>query len=145
MMVMRDTAPTIHAAAAERQRCGRDAALLLEEFSEANARFERLNKGVVMLLDRAGIGDISPLQLLLIYALSRQPLQPSKITSLLFSNNKTLAYPLKKLQTRGYVDRKPHSADGRARLLQITRKGQAVLLRLGIEPGREGGGGGMPA
>jgi DNA-binding MarR family transcriptional regulator len=105
---------------------------ILDELSRTYELFDSLSLTVGTALDRQGIDDINPFQLLILSILNRRSLQPSQISALIFNRNKLISHPLKQLHERGYVEQLPHEMDGRAKLIHISAKGRDVLKQLGL-------------
>ncbi|MGQ9369036.1 MarR family transcriptional regulator [Azospirillum sp. ST 5-10] len=109
-----------------------DAGLALEELCRAHDHLDRANRTVVAALKRQGIADVKPMALVILYRLSRQAQQPSRIGKALFHREKSLTHHVRLLLQRGLVEQRPHSHDGRAKVLRVTERGLAVLRAFGI-------------
>jgi DNA-binding MarR family transcriptional regulator len=57
----------------------------------------------------------------------------SELARCMYLDRSTMVPLIDQLQTRGWVERRPHSVDRRAYALHLTRKGQALLKRADIE------------
>ena len=109
-----------------------DAARALDELCQAHERLDTLHYAILHWIHWCRIPDLSPLQVAILYILSRGPQQPSRPGMALFHRDRPLAYPLKPLLSRGLIEERPHRHDGRAKLLHVTPTGLAVLRRFGV-------------
>lgn len=57
----------------------------------------------------------------------------SELARCMYLDRSTMVPLIDQLQTRGWVERRPHSVDRRAYALHLTRKGQTLLKRADIE------------
>ncbi|WP_109105824.1 winged helix DNA-binding protein [Azospirillum sp. TSO35-2] len=109
------------------------AASALDELCLAHEHLDRVQHIVMIWIERNGIRDLTPLQMAILYTLSREPLQPTKLSKLLFNRERPLTHSLKPLARRGLIEERPHAQDKRAKLLHITDEGAAILRRFGID------------
>ncbi|XQT35045.1 transcriptional regulator, MarR family [Thermotoga neapolitana DSM 4359] len=58
------------------------------------------------------------------------PKRPGELSLLLGVAKSTISGLVKRLETDGYLTRRPDAADGRAYLLAITRKGESVIEKV---------------
>jgi DNA-binding MarR family transcriptional regulator len=77
-------------------------------------------------LDDAGFGDIRPPQANVFTFVPAQGIQVSELTRLARVRKQTMAQAVEELEQLGYVERRPDPRDGRARLVFLTPRGQAV-------------------
>lgn len=109
------------------------AAGALEELCLAHEHLDRAQHIVMTRIERNGIRDLTPLQMAILYMLSREPQQPTKLSKLLFNRDRPITHSLKPLTRRGLIEERPHAQDKRAKLLHITAEGAAILRRFGID------------
>lgn len=117
-----------------------EAASALDELCLAHEHLDRVQNIVMNWIERNGIRDLTPLQMAILYMLSRKPQQPTKLSKLLFNRERPLTHSLRPLTRRGLVEERPHAHDKRAKLLHITPDGIAILRRFGVETGAVGAG-----
>ncbi|WP_075257157.1 MarR family winged helix-turn-helix transcriptional regulator [Herbaspirillum camelliae] len=56
-------------------------------------------------------------------------LSPTELFSTLMVSSGTMTHRLKRLETRGWIERLPNAEDARSMLVQLTRKGLALINR----------------
>jgi DNA-binding MarR family transcriptional regulator len=77
-------------------------------------------------LDDAGFGDIRPPHANVFTFVPPDGIQVSELTKLARVRKQTMAQAVEELEQLGYVERRPDPSDGRARLVFLTPRGQAV-------------------
>ncbi|WP_168220458.1 winged helix DNA-binding protein [Azospirillum thermophilum] len=112
-----------------------DLTLVIAELCKAQEHLDRVQGVVITALVRCGVLDLTPRQLAILYLLSLQDQQPSKLSKVLFHRDKQIAHHVKQLLARGLVEEYRHSVDRRAKLLHLTPRGLELLRRLGIAEG----------
>jgi DNA-binding MarR family transcriptional regulator len=97
-----------------------DFALLLVGASRPVA--ERLNAAVA----RAGIGDVRSPYGFVIRALAQEPVGLTELADRLGVTKQAAIKVVDEMEARGFLVRRPHPADRRAKVLVLTAKGQAM-------------------
>lgn len=72
---------------------------------------------------------MTPRQLMLLEALAGGPLIQDTLVRVTGIDRSTLADMLRRLQRRGWIARRTHNADARAKVVTLTGEGQRVLAR----------------
>jgi DNA-binding MarR family transcriptional regulator len=77
-------------------------------------------------LEEAGFGDVRPSHANVFTFVPPEGIQVSELTRLAHVRKQTMTQAVEELEKLGYVERRPDPTDRRARLVFLTRKGQAV-------------------
>ncbi|RFU39934.1 MarR family transcriptional regulator [Actinomadura logoneensis] len=72
------------------------------------------------------LGDYTVLAQVSLHA----PVRLSVLAELMEVDKSTLSPPAKRLEARGYIERRPDPADARAQLVSVTREGRLAIRRL---------------
>lgn len=74
----------------------------------------------------AGYDDLSPAQLSVFQHMHPQGARLSELAESAQITKQSMGYLVTYLEERGYLERRPDPADGRAKIVCLTRRGQAV-------------------
>lgn len=77
-------------------------------------------------LDAAGFGDIRPHHANVFTFVPPEGIQASELTLKAGVRKQSMAQALEELEKLGYVERKPHPSDKRARLIFLTDRGRKI-------------------
>ena len=77
-------------------------------------------------LDDAGFGDIRPPHANVFTFVPDEGIPVSELTRLARVRKQTMTQAVEELEALGYVERRPHPTDKRARLVVLTKRGNAV-------------------
>lgn len=104
---------------------------LLQELPRQIERMHRRFLDVVRLeLGRAGVRDISPVQVMMLCNIGNEDISVRDLIERGYYLGSNASYNLKNLIEGGYVDRQASARDRRSAHLKITAKGQEVLAKL---------------
>lgn len=105
---------------------------LIQDLPRQIERMHRRFLDVVRLeLGRAGVRDISPVQVLMLSNIGKENISVRDLIERGYYLGSNASYNLKQLVEGGYVDRIASKRDRRSALLKITAKGEDVLQKLG--------------
>lgn len=106
---------------------------LMQELPRQIERMHRRFLDVVRLeLGRAGVRDISPVQVLMLSNIGAEEITVRDLIERGYYLGSNASYNLKQLVDGGYVDRKASSRDRRSAQLKVTPKGREVLGKLAM-------------
>lgn len=77
-------------------------------------------------LGEAGFGDIRPHHANVFTFVPPEGIQMSELTLKAGVRKQSMAQALEELEKLGYIERKPHPTDGRARLIFLTARGRQI-------------------
>lgn len=104
---------------------------LIQELPRQIERMHRRFLDVVRLeMGRAGVRDISPVQILMLSNIGTEEITVRDLIERGYYLGSNASYNLKQLVDGGYVDRKASARDRRSALLKTTAKGKSVLDKL---------------
>jgi DNA-binding MarR family transcriptional regulator len=104
----------------------------LQELPRQIERMHRRFLDVVRLeLGRAGVQDISPVQVMMLGNIGAEEISVRDLIERGYYLGSNASYNLKNLVEGGYVERQASTRDRRSARLKVTPKGQAVLAKLG--------------
>ncbi len=104
---------------------------LIQDLPRQIERMHRRFLDVVRLeLGRAGVRDISPVQVMMLGNIGHENISVRDLIERGYYLGSNASYNLKQLVEGGYVDRIASKQDRRSALLKITPKGQDVLRKL---------------
>jgi DNA-binding MarR family transcriptional regulator len=88
-----------------------------------------MTEGVEPELDAAGYGDVRSAHLPVVQALTWRPagLRATELAAHSRITKQSMGYLVDYLQARGYVERVPDPADGRAKVVRLTPRGWAMV------------------
>lgn len=87
---------------------------------------QRFSSAVDEALGEAGFGDIRPHHANVFTFVPSEGIQASELTLKAGVRKQSMAQALEELEKLGYVERKPHPSDKRARLIFLTARGRQI-------------------
>jgi len=104
---------------------------LMQELPRQIERMHRRFLDVVRLeLGRVGVGDISPVQVMMLGNIGAENISVRDLIERGYYLGSNASYNLKQLVEGGYVERQASTRDRRSAHLKVTTKGQEVLTKL---------------
>jgi DNA-binding MarR family transcriptional regulator len=82
--------------------------------------------GIESALQDAGFGDIRPPHSHVFPFVPEEGIQVSRLARLTHTREQSMAQAVSEMEQMGYLERRPHPRDRRARLVFLTERGQAV-------------------
>ncbi len=91
--------------------------------------FRRMQQiAVAIFVEECRDFDITPVQYAALVAIRAHPgIDATRLSSVIAFDRSTLGSVIERLETKGYIERKPASADKRIKLLHLTRGGAKLL------------------
>jgi MarR family transcriptional regulator, lower aerobic nicotinate degradation pathway regulator len=91
--------------------------------------FRRMQQiAVSVFVEECKAFDVTPVQFAALVAIRTHPgIDATRLSAVIAFDRSTLGNVIERLETKGYVERKPSPEDKRVRLLYLTRSGAALL------------------
>lgn len=89
--------------------------------------FRAFERDLITALQQAGFDDVSEADLQILRFVRPEGSTAKEITALAGISKQAVGKTLASLESTGYLQRQPHAADGRARLVTFTPRGEALL------------------
>ena len=94
--------------------------------------FRRMQQiAVAIFMEESRAHDLTPVQFAALVAIHTHPgIDATRLSAVIAFDRSTLGNVIERLETKGYIERKPSSADKRIKLLYLTRSGAALLREI---------------
>jgi DNA-binding MarR family transcriptional regulator len=89
--------------------------------------FRAFERDLITALQQAGFDDVSEADLQILRFVRPEGSTAKEITALAGISKQAVGKTLASLESAGYLQRQPHTEDGRARLITFTPRGEALL------------------
>ncbi|MGA7994905.1 MAG: MarR family transcriptional regulator [Bradyrhizobium sp.] len=94
--------------------------------------FRRMQQiAVAIFMEESRAHDLTPVQFASLVAIQTHPgIDATRLSAVIAFDRSTLGNVIERLETKGYIERKPSSGDKRIKLLYQTRSGAALLREI---------------